>query len=196
MQVFVIGGGESFDTYEEYIHYLKTREADFSRGNTKGWKDTFSEGLTDFEVLRPRMPSPENAKYSEWKIWFERLIPFIQDNVVMVGHSLGGIFLSKYLSENDFPKKIRATFLVGAPYNTEHEHPVADFIIQNDLQKFAAQAGEIFLYHSKDDTIVPFSNFESYQKALPKAHGLVFENRGHFIDETFPELVEEIKKLA
>ncbi|MEK7607523.1 MAG: alpha/beta hydrolase, partial [Patescibacteria group bacterium] len=136
-----------------------------------------------------------NAKYIEWKIWFDKIVPFIENGVIFIGHSLGGIFLAKYLSENKFPKKIRATMLVTAPHSEKFEHSVADFVLPKKLKQFEKQGGEIFLYYSQDDQVVPFSNMKSYQKDLPKAHTQIFKDRGHFRQEEFPEIIEQIKKL-
>ena len=56
-------------------------------------------------LYKARLQYRTNARYEEWKIWFERMIPFLNDNVILVGHSLGGIFFVKYLSENLLPIK-------------------------------------------------------------------------------------------
>jgi len=50
-----------------------------------------------------------------------------------------------------------------------------------------------FLYHSKDDPIVPFMDLEKYLKALPTAKEMIFEDRGHFSVENFSEILENIK---
>lgn len=189
-------GGEPFSTYEEYLSYLKTTPIDLEKLKNKGWKNYLEETLgEDYEVVSPRMPNPQNAKYSEWKIWFERFVPFIKRGVVLVGGSLGGVFLAKYLSENNFPKTIKATFLIAAPYDTDGDRPLADFVLPKSLKKLEQQGGQIFLYHSKDDPIVEFSELEKYQKALPHAQARIFEDRQHFNQEEFPELVADIKKL-
>lgn len=195
-QVFVIHGGNAFETYEEYISYLQNAEVTLERLQFKDWKKNLAEMLGEnFEVISPRMPSAMNARYSEWKIWFEKCIPLLSDDVIFVGHSLGGIFLAKYLSENVYPKPIKATFLVAAPYNTESEHPLVDFIISNDLSLFESQGGDICLYHSTDDFVVPYSNFIAYQNALPNARAYSFDDKNHFLQAEFPELVAEIRKL-
>jgi hypothetical protein len=115
--------------------------------------------------------------------------------VIFLGHSLGGIFLVKYLSGETYPKKIRATMLVAAPYNTPTDWPYADFNIVTPLTKFATQGGKIFLYQSEDDVDVPFSNFERYRAELPTATARTFTDRGHFLQEEFPELVDDIRSL-
>ena len=62
-------------------------------------------------------------------------------------------------------------------------------IIAN-LEKYVDQ---IFIYHSTDDDIVPYSHAEKIKAYLPKAKLLTFTDRGHFFgEEKFPELLENI----
>ncbi len=195
-QILIIHGGDAFEKYEEYLSYLKNKQITLEKLITKDWKRNLSEVLgSEYQVMSPLMPNSQNARYAEWKIWFKKLIMLLDDGAVLIGHSLGGIFLAKYLSENEYPKKIRATLLVAAPYNTENEHPLVDFIISSDLSGLARQGGEIFIYQSKDDKVVPYSNALGYQKALPEAHVRIFEDRQHFNQSEFPEIVSDIKSL-
>lgn len=200
-QIIVIHGGDTFDTHEEYLKYLKNYQIDFERYRTqrKDWKTNLQAELgEDFEVILPDMPNKRNAKYLEWKIWFEKFIPYLEAEIVLIGHSLGGTFLAKYLSENDLPKKIRAVFLLAAPnsYDSRSKtNNLEDFTLPNNLNKFNDQAEKIFIYQSKDDPLVPLTDAEKYKAALPKAELLVFENKKHFTQPELPELVNEIKKL-
>jgi len=142
------------------------------------------------------MPNPINSKYDEWKILFNKIAVLLNNNVILIGHSLGGIFLAKYLSENKFPKKILASILIAPPYDQKNiEESLGDFVILNNLEKFQKQSDKIFIYHSKDDSVVPYINLEKYQEVLPKAIVRVFKNRDHFNQPEFPELVKEIKNL-
>jgi len=195
-QIFVIHGGHASNSYEEYLKYLKEKEVTLGRLRSKDWKASLGEKLgEEFEVFAPKMPNQQNAKYLEWKIYFEKLIPLMESDVVLIGHSLGGIFLAKYLSEETFPKKIRATFLVAAPFDAPDGRSLADFVLSSSLNKFEQQGGDIFLYQSRDDDVVPFSNVEEYQRALPHAHVSVFDDMGHFNSEHFPELEKDIRSL-
>ncbi|MEA2701648.1 MAG: serine hydrolase [Candidatus Parcubacteria bacterium] len=199
IQVFVIHGGHARNSYEEYLEHLKKKEVDleYLRGKGRSWKLSLGEKLgAGYDVYNPQMPNKENARYIEWKIWFEKFIPYLEDGIILIGHSLGGIFLAKYLAENDFPRKIRATFLVATPYNTLTEHPRADFNILGTLEEFQEQGGQIYIYHSKDDEIVPFSNFERYRTELPKAQTRVFNTDGHFNGEELSEIVADIVSLS
>lgn len=195
-QVVMIHGGHVFESYDEYFSYLqnyKIESLEYFR--RKGWKPFLEKELGgNHEVILPNMPCKENAKYAEWKLWFEKIIPFLEDDAVLIGHSLGGKFLAKYLSEETFSKKILATILVATPFNrSRREH--ADFILPNSLAMLEQQGGKLFLHHSTDDPVVDFSELAKYQIALPNATTRIFNNRQHFNQESFPELVSDIKSL-
>jgi len=193
-QVVVIHGGETFDTYEQYLAMLESWEYDPYRAEYKDWKKRLPETLgEDFEVIAPSMPSKHNAKYKEWELWFRKVVPFLRDGVVLVGHSLGGLFLAKYLNENELPVRVSATHLVAAPFGTtDTVTTLADFDIPSILDKFEERGGRIRLYFSTDDPVVPFSELTRYQAALPSAHTSIFADRAHFNQEEFPEIVFEI----
>jgi len=196
-QVVVIHGGHAFFESGDFLDYLKNKKVEvqtFKSKPNKNWRENLEFELgSDFEVFYPEMPNKENARYPEWKIWFEKLVPFLNDEIILVGHSLGGIFLAKYLSENKISKKIKAVFLVAAVFDGD--------VIGNQVGTFALpskldlQTEKIYLYQSKDDPAVPFSAMDNYKKLLPFANCRVFTDRGHFRDEKFPEIVEDIQGL-
>lgn len=197
-QIIVIHGGTTFNTHKDYISYLKSKEITLEKLKIrKEWKNNLTTALGDnFEVLLPRMPNTTNARYSEWKLWFERIIPFLNQNIIIIGHSLGGIFIAKYLSENNFPKRIKATILIAAPFDKENSNePLVDFALPSSLVKFVEQGGNIYLMQSKDDPIIKFEQVKKYKQALPSAKEIIFHDREHFNQEEFPEIVELIKKI-
>ena len=194
-QILIIHGGMTFDTYEEYWKYLESCELTIEKINKKDWKNFLTEKLPEFEVLFPVMPNSKNARYPEWKLWFEKMIDLLSNEVILIGHSLGGIFLAKYLSENGFPKKIRQLHLVAACYDTEViKDSLADFALSGTVEKVADYVENIFLYQSKDDTSVAYEDVLKYKQDLPNAELIVFEDRGHFLQKDFPELVHNITK--
>ncbi|MDH4330851.1 MAG: alpha/beta hydrolase [Candidatus Moranbacteria bacterium] len=199
-QILIIDGGNCFNSHEEYVQSLSEMKFDINRIDTsrKKWSWGLYEKLGKiFDVYRTKMPCDNNAKYSEWKIYFEKIVPFLKDEVVLIGHSLGGIFLSKYLSENDFPVSIGATFLIAPPFDEKDcDYSLGDFVLPESLKKFEDQCENIFIYFSKDDPVVPFTDLKKYMDALPSAKKVVFEDKGHFNMEEFPEIVEKIKEVV
>jgi len=193
-QVVIVRGGETFANYEDYISYLENEKIDLDDLKTrKGWKNRIQTDLGEnYEVFLPEMPNRRNAHYLEWKIWFKKIIDILDDNLILVGSSLGGIFLARYLAENKINKKLKAVILIATPFDDLN---LTDFKLPKSLLNFSNQCENIYLIQSKDDTLVPFEQVEKYKKALPMAKVIVFENRGHFNQETFPEIIELIKQI-
>lgn len=196
-QVLVIHGGDTFGTREEYIKFLREHELDFERLTRAGWKENLRPDLgEDYELILPQMPNKTNGTYEEWGIMFEKLIPFLRDNLVLAGHSMGGSFLAKYLSENELKPRVKATFLIAAPFGDNlPEYELYSFSLPKNLDGFARQAGKVYIFHSSDDPVVPLHDSSDYENAVPNSELKVFTDRGHFSQEHLPELVEAIKKL-
>lgn len=198
-QVVIIHGGDTHGNYEEYLEFLKNYKVSFERHALR--QEDFQMNLQkdlgeEYQVIRPEMPNKRDAKYLEWKIWFEKMFQFMDDEVVLVGSSMGALFLAKYLSENTFPKKIKALFLIAAPSGNNPPHyNLWTFTLPASLSKIAEQTDKVYLYHSKDDNVVPFANLADYQQQLPNAITRVFEDRGHFNQPALPELLEDIRAL-
>ncbi|MFP4117655.1 MAG: alpha/beta hydrolase [Candidatus Woesearchaeota archaeon] len=198
-QIILIHGGETWKKREDYIRYLKTREISLER--RESWSREYLEKQLsqEFRIIRPQMPLKEDAKYEDWKIWFERHLEFLDDDCILIGNSLGGIFLAKYLSENDFPRRIKATFLVCPPFDDSipDEDLAGGFELGNDLSKLEKNSHMVKLMFSKDDEVVPPSQAKKYKEALKDAEIIMYDDKnGHFNIKEFPEIVEMIRKIG
>lgn len=196
----MVHGGMTFSNRKDYLKYLKTKK--ISLEDKKTWaRGYFDEKLgKQYQIIRPRMPLQDNACYEDWEIWFERHLPYIRNNVILIGGSLGGIFLAKYLSENKFPKKILAIFLVCPPFDDtlpkEEENVVNGFTLKKNLSLLEKNSKNLYLMFSKDDDVVPVSHAEKYRAKLPNANIIIYKSKnGHFRVEKFPEIVKIIKSL-
>jgi len=197
IQVFFIHGGMTFKNKKDYLHFLKTRVVSIEEKMNR-WTDEFlKKNLgNDFEIIKPRMPLEENARYDEWKIHFERHFPQLKNNIILIGKSLGGIFLAKYLSENKFPKKILSTYLICPPYDNTlpEEDLVGGFKLKSDLSLLEKNSKNLYLMFSKDDDVVPVSHAEKFRKKLKNANIIIYESKNrHFKISEFPEIVKMIK---
>ncbi|MEK7151420.1 MAG: alpha/beta hydrolase [Patescibacteria group bacterium] len=195
-QIVIIHGGDTFGTYEEYLNFLRNFEIDIERYKTSkdDWKKWLRDELGgDYEVITPVMPNKTNAIYEEWKLWMDKIVPALNDGVILIGHSMGGSFLAKYLSENKFPKKIGGVFLVSAMFDYDDDgNSLHSFSLPDNLD---LQTEHIYLYHSEDDRVVPFKSLENFKNKLPSAVVRIFTDRGHINQETFPELISDIRNL-
>ena len=199
-QVFYIHGGDSFSKTEDFLQSLAIMPLRNLPGKDSSnfWTKTLAEDLgEEYEVFMPSMPNKQNAHYDEWKIWFERHFEYLRDGVVLVGWSLGGMFLAKYLTENTLPFEIKAIFFLAAPCGTYADDGGNDCgsfqFSQENLVKLTKFGSKIELWHSKDDFVVPFQHVLEYQKYLPEAELVTFEDKNHFLIPEFPELLNEIR---
>ena len=191
--------------HEDYLERLRTiplwhMEDLDAKDKSKKWTHSLQAELgNNYQVILPPMPNRENAKYEEWKIWFERHFEYLSDGAVVMGCSQGAMFLGRYLTENTLPFKASAVYLMAAavPLSGEKHTDFGDFLI--DLEKVGViteNNDNVVIMHSKDDFVVPFHHGEALAAAMPEAEFIVYEDKNHFLIEEFPELVEKIKELA
>lgn len=198
-QILIIWGGEAFDTLEGYLEFLNNSSLGLWNKH-KSWKWWLLSWLSDdFEWIRVNMPDTQNSYYPAWKIWFEKYFEFIGDQkLIIIWHSLGGIFLAKYLSENKFPRIIDVLHLVSPVYNNEWllwESTASFTFNTNTLSSINTNAKDIHLWHSKDDPIVPYEHSMKYHTNLTWSILHTFEDRWHFSGQShFIELFLEIQK--
>jgi len=200
-QIIFIHGGCIFPTLERMYEVLSKRDYNPANETRKRWKQSIADALSwTYQIFRPEMHSASNASYKIRKMRFEKVLTYLNDDdTILIWHSLWAQFLIKYIWETGFPKQIKQLHLVSAVLDEsdmdEDENYMGDFaynpeIIAN-LEKHVYQ---IFIYHSTDDDIVPYSHAEKIKSHLPKAKLLTFTNRWHINQPEFPELLENILK--
>jgi len=198
--IIVIHGGDFFPSKEAYIAHLQTKEVFLDRMRfTPDWKKNLQGALGDgYDVFLPHMPTADNAEYELWKIWFERTFEVISKPCIFVGHSLGAMFLIKYLTENLLPYKPEGLFLVAPEFLHSDEEKAKDssFAICQDASRLLEQTKRVTFFFSKDDPVVSFENSYKFKKYIPRAQFEVFEDRSHFFDATFPEIAQHIKEIS
>lgn len=193
-QVLIIHGGSSFDSRENYLRNLESSPLDYERLKKKQrWSAWLADQMPDADVLLSSFPNADNAVYDEWKIYFEKILPFLTGDVRLVGHSLGGMFLAKYLHEQPLPQKVRRLILIAPGYDDDSHEDLGSFAITS-AAGLENSAVETHLFHSQDDPVVPFTELAKFQADLSSAVTHIFSNRGHFLDPDFPELLELLKR--
>ena len=188
-QVLMIHGGESFSSNDAYIKSLRDSSLNYDQLKLqKRWKSWIAEQMHDTDVLLPTFPNGYNAVFDEWKIYFEKIVPFFGNDVQIVGHSLGAMFLAKYLNDTPLTQPIKRLVLVAGGYNDDSVEDLGSFAVESAVN-LPKSAHEIHLLHSKDDPVVPFTELAKFQADIPSAIPHIFEDRGHFNTETFVELL-------
>lgn len=195
IQVLLVHGGMTFKNEKDYLRYLKTKKV--STEKKISWAGDYLEKSLGkrFEIISPRMPLQDYAQYRDWKIFFERYLAFLKNKYILIGSSLGGVFLAKYLSENKLRKKALSVYLVCAPFDNTlpGEDLVGGFTLGNDLSLIEKNCKNLYLLFSKDDDVVPVSHADKYKQKLKDAHIVIYKSKGgHFKITKFPEIVKMI----
>jgi predicted alpha/beta hydrolase family esterase len=117
VRILFVHGGMTFRNRSGYLQYLREKSVSLDQKIT--WSDQYlrEELGKGFAVTKPTMPLKDNAKYSEWKIFFERHLEILPTPFILMGSSLGGVFLAKYLSENLLPTQALSAYFICPPFD-------------------------------------------------------------------------------
>ncbi|OHA52138.1 MAG: hypothetical protein A3A97_04480 [Candidatus Terrybacteria bacterium RIFCSPLOWO2_01_FULL_40_23] len=148
--------------------------------------------LSGIEAQTPEMPGFYEPNYGGWKKMLERFEP--GENTILVGHSCGGGFLVRWLSEND--RRVGKVVLVAPWLDPEHMIDENFFKFEIDTNISSKTAGLVVMY-STDDSSDVLKSIEILKLKLKDARFQEFNGKGHFVldslkTEKFPELLAAI----
>jgi len=194
--ILTIHGGMTFKNERDYLHYLLTKE--ISTNKKISWALEYLQKALGrkFEVISPLMPLSDNAKYRDWLILFKRYLSLLKGKFILIGSSLGGIFLAKYLSENKLARKALSVYMVCPPFDDTltGEDLVGGFKLKPNLSLIEKNSKNVYLLFSKDDDVVPVCHADKYKKKLNNARIIIYKSKnGRFNIPKFPEIVKLIK---
>jgi predicted alpha/beta hydrolase family esterase len=150
--------------------------------------------LTDqFDILYPIIKNPEAPSYQNWSAMLAEEFSKLQSPIILVGHSLGGSVLLKYLAENPVNIDVSGLFLVATPHWGSN---VGEFMLPEDFKKKLSHLSPIYLYHGIGDTEVPFRHLDFYRNAFKRAWVRELATDDHIFSNGLPELIVDIKRLT
>lgn len=140
----------------------------------------------------PEMPDAYKPDYEKWKGEFERFE--VDENTTLVGHSCGGGFLVRWLTEN----KVSADKLIlVAPWLDPNRRKTTDFFDFKIDPEIKRRFKEIHLFVSEDDESDILRSVDMLRGAIPEIEIHNFKDMGHFTYEDmrtqeFPKLLNLI----
>jgi uncharacterized protein len=146
----------------------------------------------EFEILFPIIEKPKSPTYEKFKKMFAVAFAKITEPVILIGHSLGGSTLLKYLSEEKPAISTSALFLISTPHWKSN---MKEFELKTNFQAFLKDIPTVFLYHCKNDTDVPFENLKFYEDSFKTSIVRELPGKEHTFSKGLPELVADIKSL-
>lgn len=146
-----------------------------------------------WEVRYPRMQNEESPEYVDWKRQIASEMAGLEGEVVLVGHSVGAAVLVKHLSEEQTERPVAGLFLLAAPFWGSDEFWKWDEVrLPENVAARLAHVPHVYLYHGRDDDIVPFAHLARYAATLPRATVRELGGRGHQFGNDLAEVAEDM----
>src|SRR6185437_15891306 len=156
----------------------------------------------EFEVLVPEMPDTEEPKLNKWLPHLEEVIGEPDEELVLIGHSLGCAAVMRYLETLPEDKKVRKVILVAAFTDQIGFKELESFFKKPfNFEKIKAKSLEGFVVLQSDND--PFVS-EQYGNRLEEELGavlLIKEDAEHMSgplleDDSCIELPEVVEEVA
>jgi predicted alpha/beta hydrolase family esterase len=179
------------DSQEEYFNMLESENKEYWHWLL--WlKDELIKKNISSEV--PVMPEAYNPEYKAWKETFERFP--LNEETILIGHSCGGGFIVRYLSENDV--KVGKVVLVAPWIDPDKYLKTGMFDFEID-ENIVAKTKGITIFSSTDDMQEVQDSIKILKEKIKDIKVVEFKNYGHFCygdmkTREFPELLEEFLK--
>jgi uncharacterized protein len=113
------------------------------------------------------MPAPEKPVLSEWLDEMKRHITAnIQDEIYLVGHSLGGTVILRYL-EKYTDVNIKGAIMVSAPCEKTQNRKIEGFLETSfDYETIKQKTQSFAVIHGDDDPFVKVADAETIAKGV------------------------------
>lgn len=180
------------------LHGMPSKEEYFNAASqaqsNKHWLPWLQRQLILCGVLAqtPEMPEPYEPDYEKWREVFEQFP--INENTILVGHSCGGGFLVRWLSENK--RKVGRVVLV-APWIDPNGKFASKMFANLEIDKnLAERTAGITEFISTDDDAEEQQTLEILKSKIKGLQVKTFTDRGHFTGQNnlqIPELLEVLK---
>lgn len=181
--------------YNDKSEYLDTSRPSPSNDHWFPWLQRQLQ-LKGILAQTPDMPGFYEPNYEGWKEMFERFN--LNEETILVGHSCGGGFLVRYLSENDV--KVGKVVLV-APWVNPNLDP--DFTVDKDFfnfeieENFVDKTKGVTVMYSTDDSEDITETVNFLKSKTKRIEFQEFDNKGHFVlsslnSDRLPELLDNL----
>jgi predicted alpha/beta hydrolase family esterase len=146
-----------------------------------------------YDVQCPQMPDEEDAPYAAWADEIDKRIRSASGPIVLVGHSVGGSVLLKFLCDRPPVPRLAGLFVIATPYwGADTFWHWEEASLPADAESKLAGDWPLFFYHSRDDETVPFAHLAMYTAKFPRATIRALDGRGHQFNNDLAEVAADI----
>ena len=152
-----------------------------------------------FEVRYPAMPNEDDAPYEQWRRQIEQELADMPGPVVIAGHSVGASVLMKWLSERKDERAIAGVFLVACPFwggEGWWYEGYEELALPPGIAARLPTGMPVYLYHCRDDEVVPFDHMALWKRDVPQAEVRACEKGGHQLNNDLSVVAQDIASLT
>ena len=149
-----------------------------------------------YDLRSPQMPDEDSPEVETWKEKIAGELATMDSEAILVGHSVGALLLLKYLSEEAAEKPVAGLFLAATPYVGTGGWEVEEGALREDFASKLPEGLPVFLYHGRDDEVVPFEHLAMYGAKLTLATVREFDGRGHQFGDDLSEVARDIREAV
>lgn len=147
-----------------------------------------------YDVHFPRMPEEDEPDFARWLPQIDAALAHLKGDVTLVGHSLGGAALLRYLSQPPArPARVTGLVLLAAPAWDGQRWAFDDLLLPADLADRLAAIPRLAFYHCRDDEVVPFAHLALHGAKLPRAALCALEVGGHQFGNDLSRVAADIQ---
>jgi predicted alpha/beta hydrolase family esterase len=148
----------------------------------------------DYTTLYHQMPE-EDETHELWQARIAEELAALEDQPILVGHSVGGSMLLKHLAEASGETTITGVFLIAVPYWGNGGWQAPTFRVDEARAAARLKDTPVYFYHSRDDEVVQFAHLALHARVFPQATLRILTDRGHQLRDDLSEVAADIARL-
>lgn len=149
-----------------------------------------------YTIHYPAMPGEDDPEYELWWREIERELQALGDDLVLVAHSVGAFIFLKFIVEHSIETRLAGIFLIAPPFIGDGGWNLEGMALPPAFAANLPKDIPLFLYHARDDEVVPFAHFALYRQSLPQAIFRPLDAGGHQLNNDLSQVAADIKDLV
>lgn len=167
-----------------------------------GYKSSFADAFWPWvrdeltrrghDVITPELPNAADPVCQDWVDAINRSIRDVHGDTIFVAHNLGCVALLHYFEQANMSGTPKVSILINPVFHIGAERFASFFDPAVDMDTVEWKSQEYILLRAKDDTTIPRSHVERYEREL-NGRVVEVESGGSFSETTqMPQLLEWI----
>lgn len=143
----------------------------------------------------PLMPQPDDPEAELWIAACQSAITGIEDELVLVGHSLGGSIILQTLARFGLPVTLKGVVTLAAPFWGAGGWDFDSFALPGDEASKLHDLPRLVMLRGEADTVVADDHLDRYKALLPNAEIARLPDVDHEAASAGPKLAEAVAAL-